>query len=82
MDQLQLPLRVVLGLLGEGAAPVLGEDAGVTELVHVLHEREATDHAGHLADGVEVDVAKTFMSPPGILLVLGEQGHQARHLES
>ena len=44
MHELQLLLGAEARLAGEGEPPLLGEDAGVAELLHVLDSQHALHH--------------------------------------
>jgi hypothetical protein len=57
-------------LAGEGKLSLLGKDAGVAELLHVLDSRHALHHllVAELLQGLEVEVPKALVPPPGVVL--------------
>jgi hypothetical protein len=69
-------------LAGEREPPLLGEDAGVAELLHVLDSRHALRHllVAELLQGLEVEVPKALVPPPGVVIAAGCKAHGLRHL--
>ena len=60
----------------------LGEDAGVAKLLHVLDSRHALHHllVAELLQGLEVEVPKALVPPPGVVVTAGCKTHGLRHL--
>jgi len=82
VHELQLLLGAEARLAGEGEPPLLGEDAGVVELLHVLDSRHALHHllVAELLQGLEVEVPKALVPPPGVVVAAGCKTHGLRHL--
>jgi hypothetical protein len=82
MHGLQLLLGVEACLAGEGEPPLLGDDAGVAELLHVLDSRHALHHlfVTELLQGLEVEVPKALVPLLGIIIAAGCKAHGLRHL--
>jgi hypothetical protein len=82
VQELQLLLGAEARLTGEGEPPLLGEDAGVVELLHVLDSRHPLHHllAAKLLQGLEVEVPKVFVPPPDVVVAAGCKTHGLRHL--
>ena len=61
---------------------MLGEDAGVVELLHVLDSRHALHnlHVAELLQGLEVEVPKSLVPPLGAVITAGWKTHGLRHL--
>jgi len=73
MHELQLLLGAEARLAGEGEPSLLGEDAGVAELLHVLDSRHALHHllVAELLQGLEVEVLKALVPPPLVVIAAG-----------
>ena len=68
--------------MGKEKPPLLGKDAGVAELLHVLDSRHALYHllVAELLQGLKVEVPKALVPPPGIVVVAGYKTHGLCHL--
>jgi hypothetical protein len=82
VHELQLLLGAETHLVGEREPPLLGEDAGVAELLHVLDSRHALHHllVFEQLQGLEVEVPKALVPPPGVIVAAGCKTHGLRHL--
>jgi hypothetical protein len=71
MDELQLLLRAVLGLLRKGAPALLRRDTGVADLLIVLDHRHATHHGllAELVQRLEVEMTEPFVPAPGFVVL-------------
>ena len=70
MHKLQLLLGAEACLAGKGEPPLLGEDAGVAELLHVLDSWHALHHllVAELLQGLKVEVPKALVPTPGVVI--------------
>jgi hypothetical protein len=82
VHKLQLLLGTEASLAGKGEPPLLGEDATVIELLHVLDSRHALHHllVAKLLQGLEVEVPKALVPPPGVVVAAGCKAHELRYL--
>jgi hypothetical protein len=82
MHELQLLLGVESHLAGEREPPLLGEDAGVAELLHVLDSWHALHHllVADLLEVLEVEVPKALVLLPSIVVTAGYKAHGLCHL--
>ena len=69
-------------LARKGEPPLLGEDAGVAELPHVVDVRHALHHllVAEQLQGLEVEVPKALVPPLGVIVATGCKTHGLRHL--
>jgi hypothetical protein len=82
VHELQLLLGAEARLAGEREPPLLGEDAGVAELLHVLNSWHALRHllVAELLQGLEVEVPKALVPPLGVVITAGCKAHGLHHL--
>jgi hypothetical protein len=82
VHELELLLGTEARLARKGEPPLLGEDAGVTELLHVLDSRHALRHllVAELLQGLRVKVPKALVPPLGVIVAVGCKAHELRHL--
>ena len=66
MHELQLLLGAEAHLVGEGEPPLLGEDAGVAELLHMFDSWHALHHllVAELLQVLKVEVPKALVPSP------------------
>ena len=81
MHELQLLLGAEARLAGEGEPPLLGEDAGVTKLLHMVDARHAPHHllVAEQLQGLEVEVPKALVPPPCVIIAAGYKTHMLHH---
>jgi len=89
MDQLQWVLSAVLRWLREQQSALLGDDAGVADLLCVLDDGEAARHGvlAELVQRFEVEVAKPLVPEPVVVVLpCGEadrlRGVEVEHIEA
>jgi hypothetical protein len=82
MHELQLLLGAEARLAREGEPPLLGEDVGVAELLHVVDVPHGLDHLllAELLQGLEVEVPKALVPPPSVIVVACCKTEGLRHL--
>ena len=74
---------MVLGFSRERSPPLLGDDAGVAELLDMLDRRQPVHHVvlGELVERVEVEVAVAFMPVPCFVILARGEVEWLRRLE-
>jgi hypothetical protein len=82
VHELQRLLGAEARLAGKGEPPLLGEDAAVTELLHVFDSRHALHHllVAELLQGLKVEVPKALVPPPGVVVAAACKAHELRYL--
>ena len=83
MDELEQLLPAVLGFSREQSPPLIGDDAGVTELPDMFDRRQPAHHVvlGELVEHVEVEVAVAFMPAPRFIILARGEAERLRRLE-
>ena len=78
----QLLLGLEACLAGKGEPPLLSEDAGVVELLHMVDARYAPCHllVAEPLQSLEVEVPKALVPSPGVIITVGYKAHGMHHL--
>ena len=69
-------------LAGKGEPPLLGEDAGVAELLHMLDARHTLHHllVAELLQGLKVEVPKALVPLLCVIIAAGYKTHRLHHM--